>query len=91
MFFINSFAILELSIRMMLYCPPKSLNEYIVLASALFIPREGHTADQHDAYVAASWLRQVDMEGRLGKFLKPSMLSGEYPVVRIEGWILGVM
>ena len=27
----------------------------------------------------------------LGKFLKPSMLPGEYPVARIEGWILGVM
>lgn len=55
------------------------------------IPREGRTADQHDAYVAASWMRQVDMDGILGKFLKPSMLPGEYPVARIEGWILGVM
>jgi hypothetical protein len=25
-------------------------------------PREGRTADQHDACVAASWLRQVDLE-----------------------------
>ena len=54
-------------------------------------PREGRTADQHDAYVAASWLRRTDMDGSLGKFLKPSMLPGEYPVARIEGWILGVM
>ena len=53
-------------------------------------PRESRTADQHDAYVAASWLRQVDMDGRLNKFLKPSMLPGEYPVARVEGWILGV-
>ena len=55
------------------------------------LPREGRTSDQHDAYVASSWLRQVDMDGSLGKFLKPSMLPGEYHVARVEGWILGVM
>ena len=31
------------------------------------------------------------MDGSLGKFLKPSMLPGEYHVAMIEGWILGVM
>ena len=55
------------------------------------IPREGRTPDQHDAYVAAAWLRQVDTDGSLGKFLKPDMLPGEYPVAQVEGWILGVM
>lgn len=55
------------------------------------VPREGRTPDQHDACVAAAWLRQVDRDGSLGKFLKPDMLPGEYPVARIEGWILGVM
>jgi hypothetical protein len=54
-------------------------------------PREGRTPDQHDAYVAATWLRQVDMDGNLGRFLKPDMLPGEYPVAQVEGWILGVM
>jgi hypothetical protein len=54
-------------------------------------PREGRTSDQHDAYVAACWLRQADMDGSLAKFLKPAMLPGQYPVARIEGWILGVM
>jgi hypothetical protein len=53
--------------------------------------REGRTPSQHDAYVVAVWLRQVDMDGSLGKFLKPSMLPGEYPVAQVEGWILGVM
>jgi hypothetical protein len=43
-----------------------------------------------DAYVAAAWLRQVDMDGRLTKFLKPDMLPGEYHVAQVEGWILGV-
>lgn len=54
-------------------------------------PRGGRTPDQHDAYVAAAWLRQVDTDGSLSKFLKPSMLPGEYHVARVEGWILGVM
>ncbi len=53
--------------------------------------REGRTPDQHDAYVAASWLRQVDMDGSLGKFLTPALLPGEYHLARVEGWILGVM
>ncbi len=54
-------------------------------------PREGRTPDQHDAYVAAAWLRQVDTDGSLSKFLKPDMLPGEYHVAQVEGWILGVM
>lgn len=54
-------------------------------------PREGRTPDQHDAYVAAAWLRQVDMDGSLGKCLKPDLLPGELQVARVEGWILGVM
>jgi hypothetical protein len=54
-------------------------------------PREGRTSDQHDAYVAAAWLRQTDMDGSLGAFLQPDMLPGEYHVARVEGWILGVM
>jgi hypothetical protein len=54
-------------------------------------PREGRTPDQHDAYVAAAWLRQVDANGSLKKFLNPSVLPGQYGVAQIEGWILGVM
>lgn len=54
-------------------------------------PREGRTPDQHDAYVSAAWLRQVDSNGSLKKFLNPSMLPGQYAVAQIEGWILGVM
>lgn len=54
-------------------------------------PREGRTPDQHDAYVVAAWLRQVDMDGCLEKYLNPPMLPGEYGVAQIEGWILGVM
>ncbi|MDZ7582894.1 MAG: hypothetical protein U5R30_20485 [Deltaproteobacteria bacterium] len=54
-------------------------------------PREDRTPDQHDAYVGAAWLQQTDLEGGLGKILKPSMLPGEYHAARVEGWILGVM
>lgn len=54
-------------------------------------PCENRTPDQHDAYVAAFWLRQADLDGSLRKFLNPAMLPGEYPVARVEGWILGVI
>jgi hypothetical protein len=54
-------------------------------------PREGRTRDRQDAYVVSAWLRQVDAEGSLGNFLKPSMLPGEYSVSQVEGWILGVI
>ncbi|MFO7811627.1 MAG: hypothetical protein R6V21_01560 [Pelovirga sp.] len=54
-------------------------------------PRENRTPDQHDAYVTATWLRQVDMDGSLVRYLKPTMLSGQYPVAQVEGWILGVI
>lgn len=54
-------------------------------------PRENRTADQQDAFSAASWLRHSDLEGNLKKFLKPSLLPGEYAVAEIEGWIWGVM
>jgi len=54
-------------------------------------PREERTPDQHDAYAAAAWLRQADLDGSLSKFLNPSLLPGEFPVVEVEGWILGIM
>ncbi|MGC9458159.1 MAG: hypothetical protein ACP5DC_11645 [Halothiobacillaceae bacterium] len=53
-------------------------------------PRAGRTPDQHDAWVAAHWLREVDRDGQLDSFLQPVMLPGEYPVAQLEGWILGV-
>lgn len=54
-------------------------------------PRENRAPHQHAAYVIATWLRQVDMDGSLGVFLNPSMLPGEYPVARVEGWMLGAL
>jgi hypothetical protein len=46
--------------------------------------------DQHDAYVSAAWLRQVDADGSLERFLNPPLPPRELQVARIEGWILGV-
>ncbi len=53
-------------------------------------PRDGRTPDQQDAYAAAAWLRQTDLQGQLDNYLKPAMLPGEYAVAQVEGWILGV-
>lgn len=53
-------------------------------------PSEGRTPDQHDAYSAAAWLRQADLDGRLKGFLAPSLTPPERAVSGVEGWILGV-
>lgn len=53
-------------------------------------PREDRTPDQHDAWVAAAWLRQADADGSLGHFLKPALAPWEAAVAQVEGWILGV-
>ncbi|MGW8223760.1 MAG: hypothetical protein ACWGP1_16555, partial [Syntrophobacteria bacterium] len=55
------------------------------------LPREERTQDQQDAYAAAAWLRQADLDGNLNKFLKPFLLQGEYSEAEVEGWILGIM
>lgn len=52
--------------------------------------RQDRTPDQHDAYVAASWLRQTDMQGKLDEFFEPKLLPQELPIAQLEGWILGV-
>ena len=54
-------------------------------------PQEERTPDQHDAFVAATWLQQVDQNGSLDQFLKPELLPGEYHAIQVEGWILGVL
>jgi len=53
-------------------------------------PREGRTADQHDAYSVAAWLRRSDLDGSLAEFFKPSLTPAEDQVAKVEGWILGV-
>ena len=52
--------------------------------------REGRTADQHDAYSVAEWLRQADRDSTLTGFFAPNLTQQERIVAGIEGWILGV-
>lgn len=51
---------------------------------------EGRTPDQHDAYSAAAWLRQADLDGKLSNFLNPALTLSQRAVAEVEGWILGV-
>jgi predicted RNase H-like HicB family nuclease len=62
---------------------------YPRLCSASF-PRGDRTADQHDAYSVAAWLRQVDLDGALTELLTPTLDPKERAIAEIEGWILGV-
>jgi hypothetical protein len=53
-------------------------------------PRAGRTADQHDAYAVAAWMRDADASGELAAYLRPRLSAEERAQARIEGWILGV-
>jgi len=52
--------------------------------------REGSTADPHDAYSVAAWMRRSDLDGSLAMFFKPYLTLAERTVSKIEGWILGI-
>jgi hypothetical protein len=52
--------------------------------------REDRTADQHDAYSVAAWMRQADLDGSLAEFFKPSLTPAEKTNAQLEGWILGI-
>lgn len=62
---------------------------YPRLCSGRF-PRGDRTADQHDAYSVAAWLRQADADGSLAELLTPTLDSKERAIAEVEGWILGV-
>ncbi|MBI5315140.1 MAG: hypothetical protein HZB34_04145 [Nitrospirae bacterium] len=53
-------------------------------------PSEGRTADQHDAYSVAAWMRNTDRDGGLAEFFHPKLTLDERARAQIEGWILGV-
>lgn len=53
-------------------------------------PAQGLTPDQHDAFAAASWLRNSDLDGTLTSALHPVLTLEEQELARFEGWILGV-
>lgn len=52
--------------------------------------REDRTADQHDAFAVAEWMRRADLDGSLSEFLAPSLTPEERVVAQVEGWILGI-
>lgn len=62
---------------------------YPALWSHEFAP-EGRTADQHDAYSSAEWMRWADADERLSRFLEPPADPEECALAEVEGWILGV-
>jgi hypothetical protein len=54
-------------------------------------PRENRTADQHDAYSIAEWMRRTDGDGLLPTFFNPVLSPQERRIANVEGWILGVV
>jgi hypothetical protein len=52
-------------------------------------PRGGRTSDQHDAFVVAAWLQQVDAKGELARYWRPALAEPERDLAGFEGWILG--
>jgi hypothetical protein len=52
--------------------------------------REDRTADQHDAYSVAAWMRRADLNGSLASFFDPCLSPPERTVAQVEGWILGI-
>ena len=54
-------------------------------------PREGRSADQHDAYCLAAWLRRLVDQQTLGRYLNVPLTDQEREIARREGWILGVL
>jgi hypothetical protein len=53
-------------------------------------PKEGRTADEHDAYAVARWLQEMSGRGELGRYWNPPLTAEERGVAEREGWILGV-
>ena len=54
-------------------------------------PREGRSADQHDAYVVAQWLADMDRRNVLGRYFAPPLSDDERKMADLEGWILGIL
>lgn len=53
-------------------------------------PRGSRTADEHDAWSIAMWLKTMDQRGVLPDYFHPPLSLPERRTAKIEGWILGV-
>lgn len=75
------------------WAPPAGVSVFAEVYPALWsrnFPNEGRTADQHDAYSVARWLRENDLAGTLAGHFRPSLNLTEAAVAQLEGWILGL-
>jgi uncharacterized protein with HEPN domain len=52
--------------------------------------RDGHTADEHDAYATACWMADMATRGVLSQYFSPPLSEAERMIATLEGWILGV-
>jgi hypothetical protein len=52
--------------------------------------QDDRTNDQHDAYVIATHLRELDRTGGLSALFEPKLSETERAVASVEGWIFGV-
>ncbi len=53
-------------------------------------PKQGRSADEHDAWSIAAWLQEVDRRGSLDRYFEPPLTGRERRQAELEGWILGV-
>ncbi|WP_221032745.1 hypothetical protein [Actomonas aquatica] len=51
---------------------------------------EGRTPDQHDAYLAASWMQEIDLYGEMNEWFNPPLGAHDREIADLEGWILGL-
>jgi hypothetical protein len=72
--------------------PPRSsvVSEVYPSLWSHSFPRQARNSDQHDAFSAAAWLRNRDLDGTLATFLVPKLSAEDRQSAQIEGWILGV-
>ncbi len=52
--------------------------------------KQDRSADEHDAWSIAAWLRDADRRGILDRYFHPPLTLPEQRRARLEGWILGV-
>lgn len=53
--------------------------------------REDRSADPHDAYSIARWMRETDARGGLAQAFHPHLAENEKNIAGFEGWILGLI
>jgi len=53
-------------------------------------PGDDRNPHQHDAYSAARWMRERDVDGTLAEYFQPQLRPAERTLAQLEGWILGL-